>query len=135
MTRAEKRAIDAFPHDVFQGEDGDAMRMAYMLGYGQAESDCSFNDMGKERLCEAGCPHFGKDPDECGYDDGREECPYYRYIEAGYELAEKDLALTPEDMGVIFNLVRELQYKYNDLSGCYEEALGLFNKARNEAGR
>lgn len=58
-----------------------------------------------------------------------------RLFKEGYEHAEKDLALTPEDMGVIFNLVRELQSKYNDVSGCYEEALELFNKARNEAGR
>lgn len=53
------------------------------------------------------------------------------YIQ-GYEQAEKDLALIPEDMGVIFNLVRKLQYKYGDVRGCYDEALKLFNKARNE---
>ena len=56
------------------------------------------------------------------------------YIE-GYEQAEKDLALIPEDMGVIFHLVRKLQYKYNDWSGCLEEALRLFNEARNDAKR
>lgn len=48
----------------------------------------------------------------------------------GYEQAERDCALIPEDMGVIYNLVSELQYKYTDIRGCYEEALELFNKAR-----
>ena len=49
----------------------------------------------------------------------------------GYEQAEKDLALIPEDVGVIFNLVRELQVKYADVRECYEEVLILFNEARN----
>ena len=53
----------------------------------------------------------------------------------GYKQAEKDLALIPEDMGVIFHLVRKLQYKYNDWNGCLEEALRLFNEARNDAKR
>ena len=50
---------------------------------------------------------------------------------AGYREAEKDCALIPEDMGVIFNLVRELQAKYTDVRGCYEEALKMFNDAKN----
>ena len=82
MTKAEKRAVEAYPHDVFQGEIGDSLRAAYMLGYTHAE---------------------------------------------------KDLALIPEDMGVIHQLVRKLQYKYSAVQGCYEEALEMFNKARNEA--
>ena len=41
-------------------------------------------------------------------------------------------ALIPEDMGVIFNLVRGLQSKYDDVSVCYEEALRLFMAAKNE---
>ena len=51
------------------------------------------------------------------------------YVE-GYLQAEKDCALIPEDIKVIFYLVRRLQYKYSDISGCFEEALKLFNKAR-----
>lgn len=50
---------------------------------------------------------------------------------AAYEQAERDLALVPEDMGVIFNLVRELQAKYTDIRGCYEESLKMFNDAKN----
>ena len=53
-----------------------------------------------------------------------------RLFKEGYEQAEKDCALTPEDIKVIFYLVRRLQYKYSDISGCFEEALELFNKAR-----
>ena len=49
----------------------------------------------------------------------------------GYEQAEKDLALIPEDIGVIFNLVLQCQTKYSATSGCYQEVLELFNKARN----
>ena len=55
---------------------------------------------------------------------------------AGYREAEKENALIPEDMGVIFNLVRKLQYKYGgDYQGCLEEALELFNKAKNGQGK
>lgn len=71
--------------------------------------------------------------------DKREDSGWYRvsppiarmYFAMGYDQAEKDLALIPEDMSVIFNLVRDLQGKYSDTRGCYEEALDLFNKARN----
>ena len=55
----------------------------------------------------------------------------YADYTAGYEQAEKDLALIPEDIGVIFNLVLQCQQKYNATSGCYQEVLELFNKARN----
>ena len=48
----------------------------------------------------------------------------------GYMQAEKDLALIPEDMGVIFNLVRDLQSKYSATEGCYAEALRMFNEQR-----
>lgn len=54
-----------------------------------------------------------------------------RLFKEGYEQAEKDCALIPEDMGVIFNLVNELQRKYTDIRGCYAEALKMFNDARN----
>ena len=53
-----------------------------------------------------------------------------RLFKEGYEQAEKDLALTPEDIGVIFNLVRNLQVKYTDYHGCFAEALKMFNDAR-----
>ena len=54
-------------------------------------------------------------------------------FQEGYEQAEKDCALIPEDIKVIFYLVRRLQYKYSDISGCFEEALELFNEARRKA--
>lgn len=55
-----------------------------------------------------------------------------RLFKEGYEQAEKDCALIPDDMGVIYNLVRRLQSKYGDNhEGCFEEALELFNKSRN----
>ena len=51
----------------------------------------------------------------------------------GYRQAEKDCALTPEDVGVIYNLVRNLQYQYDDMNECYYEALRLYDEAKNEA--
>ena len=39
MTKAEKVAVTSYPHGVFQGEEGDSLRAACMLGYGQAEKD------------------------------------------------------------------------------------------------
>ena len=39
MTKAEKVAVKIYPHGVFQGEEGDSLRAACMLGYGQAEKD------------------------------------------------------------------------------------------------
>lgn len=50
----------------------------------------------------------------------------------GYYQAEKDFALIPEDMGVIFNLVRKCQSRFGSGDAAYEEALRLFNKARNK---
>ena len=70
---------------------------------------------------------------ECSlsYCDRKGQLPSSAY-RAGYEQAEKDLALIPEDIGVIFNLVLQCQTKYSATTGCYEEVLELFNKARNE---
>lgn len=50
----------------------------------------------------------------------------------GYLQAEKDLAITAEDVCVIFNLVRKLQVKCADTTGCYQEVADVFNKARKE---
>ena len=50
----------------------------------------------------------------------------------GYEQAEKDLALTKDDVWCIFNLVRELQTKYPATEGCLQEVADIFNKQRNE---
>jgi hypothetical protein len=47
----------------------------------------------EEKLCEACCPHYNKTPDECGFTE-REmqwDCPYFDFIQRGYEQAEKDL--------------------------------------------
>ena len=50
----------------------------------------------------------------------------------GYGQAEIDLALTPEDIGLIFNKVRELQVKYNSTEGCYQEVADWFNGLKDE---
>ena len=50
----------------------------------------------------------------------------------GYMKAKKDLALTAEDVGCIFNLVRQMQVKYNATSACYQEVADIFNKDREE---
>ena len=79
-----KKAAEAFPHDVYKGEEGDSLRWAFVVGFHQAN---------------------------------------------------KENALIPEDMGVIFNLVRECQTKYCETRGCYEEVLELFNKAKAESNK
>ena len=50
----------------------------------------------------------------------------------GYEQAEKDLALTPEDVSKIFNKVRELQVKYPATEACFEEVAEWFNNLKEE---
>ena len=42
------------------------------------------------------------------------------------------IELTPEDVGLIFNKVRELQVKYSATEGCYQEVAEWFNKQRNK---
>ena len=44
MTKAEKFAVKIYPHGVFQGEEGDSLRAACMLGYGQAEKDLALTE-------------------------------------------------------------------------------------------
>jgi len=53
-----------------------------------------------------------------------------RSIIQGYERAEKDLALTKDDVWCIFNLVRELQTKYPATEGCLQEVADIFNAQR-----
>lgn len=53
------------------------------------------------------------------------------YFIEGYEQAEKDLALTAEDVQAIFNKVRDLQFQYCATEGCYQEVADWFNEQRN----
>lgn len=48
----------------------------------------------------------------------------------GYEQAEKDLALTADDVKRIHNLVRKMQFRYNATVGCYPEVAEIFNNER-----
>lgn len=57
--------------------------------------------------------------------------PRYYYIQ-GYEQAEKDLALTKDDVWCVFNLVRELQTKYPATEGCLQEVADIFNEQRQK---
>lgn len=50
----------------------------------------------------------------------------------GYEDAEKDLALTKDDVWCVFNLVRELQTKYPATEGCLQEVADIFNEQRKK---
>ena len=50
----------------------------------------------------------------------------------GYEQAEKDLALTKDDVWCIFNLVRELQTKYPATEGCLQDVADIFNEQRKK---
>ena len=54
------------------------------------------------------------------------------FYQEGYEQAEKDLALTKDDVWRIFNLVRELQTKYPATEGCLQEVADIFNAQHNE---
>lgn len=58
--------------------------------------------------------------------------PYRKGYAQGYEQAEKDLALTKEDVRTIFNLVRELQVKYSSTEGCLQEVADIFNEQRKK---
>lgn len=49
----------------------------------------------------------------------------------GYMQAQKDLALTKDDVWCIFNLVRELQTKHSATEGCLQEVADIFNEQRN----
>ncbi len=62
------------------------------------------------------------------WDDNKE--PRAIYLQ-GYEQAEKDLALTKDDVWTIYNLVRELQVKYSATDGCLQEVADIFNEQRN----
>ena len=61
---------------------------------------------------------------------------YYQYtgdnpsvaFKAGAEWQKKQDELTPEDIGVIFSLVLELEIKYSATEGCYPEVLNRFKK-------
>ena len=73
----------------------------------------------------------------CGFEERGSQChcPYNDLIERGYRLAEQDLALTAEDVGCIFNLVRQMQVKYNATSACFQEVADIFNKDREDESR
>ena len=90
----------------------------------------------EEKLCEACCPHYNKTPDECGFTE-REmqwDCPYFDFIQRGYEQAEKDLALTWRDMMQICDLFLEINYnqKYDTVQDKYEKILEAFNEWREK---
>ena len=68
------------------------------------------------------------DPDEVT-DDNEEAREYFQQ---GYEQAEKDLALTKDDVWTIYNLVRELQVKYSATEGCLQEVADIFNEQRKK---
>ena len=51
-------------------------------------------------------------------------------LRLGYAKGIYDAMLTPEDIGTIFNLVREVQVNYNATEGCYPEVLKRFNEIK-----
>lgn len=51
-------------------------------------------------------------------------------LKLGYAKGIEDAMLTPEDIGTIFNLVREAQVNYNATEGCYPEVLKRFNEIK-----
>lgn len=65
------------------------------------------------------------------YIDGHDLLRQEAFIK-GYEQAEKDLALTTDDVWRIFNLVRELQTKYSATDGCLQEVADIFNEQRQK---
>lgn len=50
----------------------------------------------------------------------------------GYQQAEKDYALTAEDIKAIFNEVRDAQNKYCSTEGCYQEVADWFNEQKQK---
>lgn len=51
-----------------------------------------------------------------------------KHYNNGYEQAEKDLALIPYDIGIIFKLVLQERVKYADQSQCYKDVLQRFKE-------
>lgn len=68
------------------------------------------------------------DKPSCGYEERglQRKCPYNDFIERGYELAEKDLALTWEDIRKIDELLT-LVYDPDNEEGYYTRVLEEFN--------
>ena len=69
---------------------------------------------------------YAKSHEKLGYN-------YFQSFDAvkyGYLQAEKDLALTADDVASIFNKVRELQVRYPATEGCFQEVADWFNEQR-----
>ena len=50
----------------------------------------------------------------------------------GFHMAESEYRITPEDIQVIINLVRQSQPQFASETTCYERVAKLFNDARNQ---
>ena len=81
-----------------------------------------------EEVCKR-CPIY---TEHCGMLEYPSQCLHSGHFIDGYRKAEKDLALTKEDVRTIFNLVRELQVKYSATDGCLQEVADIFNEQRNK---
>lgn len=60
-----------------------------------------------------------------------DDCNRQAFIH-GYEQAEKDLALTADEIRLIFNKVLTKQSMYNTTEGCYQEVADWFNSQREK---
>jgi hypothetical protein len=81
------------------------------LGNTPADKDYKPSGISKEeQLCSACCLYYGKTPDQCGYTDRKMQwdCPYFDFIQRGYEQAEKDFNREMLDR---MNEIREKQTK------------------------
>ena len=50
----------------------------------------------------------------------------------GFHIAECEYKITPEDIQVIMNLVRQNQSQFVSTTACYEKVAKLFNDARSQ---
>ena len=110
MTKAEERAFEFLPIHPNAGleKQRKRFRQMYEAGYEQAEKD--FQKIIK-------------------YIEDTLRCIDHR---RGYHDDQQSFCLSPEDIGKIFNKVRELQVKYNATEACFEEVAEWFNNLKEE---
>ena len=68
----------------------------------------------------------------CGMLECPSQCVNSGHFIDGYRKAEKDLALTADEIRLIFNKVRIKQSMYNTIEGCYQEVADWFNEQRKK---
>lgn len=116
MDKATKVAIEKYPHGTFDGEIGDSLRAACVVGYMQAEKDLAMS-----------------------YPLPEDTVLFQKGVEEGRRLEKDDLALTWEDVAKIITIyeagIDNGDYRrYNEaewMKVYSQDILRRFNEIRN----